>query len=121
MATLPRLKYARPADAGRATPWAIEWRRRWIRNVGSVHEYYVDKSLIAFYSNDRDPKWRLALQSEIEARPNRIADVLAACRKASREFDAKIRGLSGGRISPSVQTRASSNEKGNTKNVYPSR
>jgi hypothetical protein len=45
------------------------------------------KGLAALYSDDRDPTVRLELQAELEARPNGIAQVLAACRKASRDFD----------------------------------
>lgn len=88
MARVLLLRYPQPARASRPTKWAFDWRLRWFRNVGSVHQYHADNGLVACYSDDRDPAARLSLQRELEARPDGIAQVLAACRKIKRDFEA---------------------------------
>lgn len=88
-ATLPRLRYPvqRPA---RPTKWAEDWRKRWFRQVGTVAEYFDSKELIALYSEARDPAARLALQKELEDRPNGPEQVLAVCRRVARQWDRTI-------------------------------
>ncbi|WP_333605971.1 hypothetical protein [Novosphingobium sp.] len=86
---LPALRYHAARNA-RATKWAEDWRQRWFRQVGSVHQHYATKELVAFYSDDRDPAVRLALQQELEAHPNGPAQVLAVCRKVMRDWDRRI-------------------------------
>lgn len=76
--------------ATRPTKWAEEWRRRWCRAVGSVHQHQATKELIAFYSDERDPDVRLALQNELEARHNGAAQVLAVCRREVRQHNAAM-------------------------------
>ena len=90
MTGLPSLRYAPPPRAARPTRWAKEWRQRWFRQVGSVHEHYRTKEFVAFYADDRDPAARLALQAELEAMPNGVAQVLAVCRKVPRDFNSMI-------------------------------
>lgn len=86
---LPSLRY--PAQrAARPTKWAQDWRKRWFRQVGTVCEYFDSGELIALYSDARDPAARLALQHELEARPNGPAQVLAACRKVSSEWNRRV-------------------------------
>jgi hypothetical protein len=84
------LRYARTSRIGRPTAWAQDWRRRWLRNVGAVCEHHADRGLIACYSDARDPAMRLALQHELEARPDGVGQVLAACAKARRDFEARL-------------------------------
>ena len=85
---LPSLRYR--SNVATATKWAEGWRRRWFRYVGSVHQHYATGELVAFYSNQRDPAIRLALQRELEARRNGIGQVLAVCRREIREWNAGI-------------------------------
>lgn len=84
MSALPSLRYLAPA-ATLATPWAVDWRRRWFRYVGSVHQHHSTGELVAFYSYARDPSARLALQAELEARPGSVGEVLAVCRDEMAE------------------------------------
>jgi len=86
---LPSLRYQTQRSA-RPTKWAEDWRRRWFRQVGTVAEYFDTKELIALYSDARDPAARLALQQELEERPNGPAQVLAVCRKVAREWDRRV-------------------------------
>lgn len=85
------IRYDSPAQAIEATAWGHEWRKRWFRSVGSVHQHYQTNQLVAFYSDSRDPAVRLALQAELEARPTGIAEVLAACCEVRDRFDREIR------------------------------
>lgn len=84
---LPSITYPRPAAEAAATAWGADWRRRWLRQVGSVHEYHLNGALVAFYSNERDPAIRLALQAELESQQEGVAQVLAACRAEADRFD----------------------------------
>jgi hypothetical protein len=88
--TLPSIRYPAPSRAARATRWAEGWRKRWFRFVGSVHQHHATRELVAFYSDERPPERRIALQNELEARANGAGEVLAVCRRASRDFDRKI-------------------------------
>jgi hypothetical protein len=90
MAQIFSLRYAHPANSVPTTGWARDWRRQWFRHVGAVCDHADGAGLAAFYSTDRDPAARLALQAELEARPLGVAQVLAACREASEAFDRKI-------------------------------
>lgn len=86
---LPSLRY--PAQrAARPTKWADDWRRRWFRQVGSVHQHYATKELVAFYSDERDPAVRIALQKELEAHPNGSAQVADVCRKQARDWNRSV-------------------------------
>jgi hypothetical protein len=89
MMALPAIRYPAQRPA-RPTKWAEDWRRRWFRHVGSVHQHYATKELIAFYSDARDPTARIALQEELDARENGPAQVLAVCRKVAREWDRSV-------------------------------
>lgn len=91
MSGLPSIRYPAPVESPPATAWGSEWRRRWFRTVGSVHEHYQTGELVAYYSNQRDPVARLALQAELEARPNGVSDVLAACRAQVDAFNAAMK------------------------------
>ncbi|KKC27318.1 hypothetical protein [Sphingomonas sp. SRS2] len=91
MSGLPSLRYPAPAET-QATPWAADWRRRWFRHVGSVHQHHATGELVAFYSDARDPSARLALQAEIDAQLGGVAQVLAVCRAEAARADAMITG-----------------------------
>ncbi len=89
MSGLPSLRY--PAGTGsRLTVWGEDWRRRWFRNVGSVHQHGQTGELVAFYSDARDPAQRLALQAELEAQPEGVDQVLAACRAEGARYQTMI-------------------------------
>lgn len=90
MTGLPCIRYNRPERYVRPTAWGRDWRLRWFRHVGSVHQHWQNHQLVAFYSNDRDPAVRLALQTELEAQPSGPAEVIAACREASRRHDRMV-------------------------------
>lgn len=83
-----------PPAYGRVTEWAKDWRRRWNRYVGCTVDYRGQGVLYLAYSDDRPPAVRLALQAELEAAPNGVADVLATCAAHTRAFSAMIAGLS---------------------------
>jgi len=84
------LRYPPTLRMARATKWAFDWRMRWFRKVGSVHQHYRTGELVAFFSDLIDPTDRLSLQAELEARPNGPAQVLAACRKIANDFNAVV-------------------------------
>lgn len=86
---LPSLRYQTQRTA-RPTGWAEDWRRRWFRQVGTVCEYFDSGELIALYSDARDPAARLALQNELEERPDGPDQVLAVCRKVARDWDRSV-------------------------------
>jgi len=90
MAQVLSLRYPRPQGAVSPTAWGRDWRRRWFRNVGTVIDHVDGQGLAALYSDDRDPTARLALQAELEAQPDGVAQVLAACNEASKAVDDKI-------------------------------
>lgn len=92
MAQIRHLRYARPSQPARATAWGMDWRKRWFRHVGAVVEHLTDKGLHALYSDDRDPTARLALQHELEKRPDGVAQVIAACRAANRDWERRVFG-----------------------------
>ena len=87
MAHIDSIRYSRPVRYVRPTAWARDWRRRWCRTVGSVHQHGRTEELVAFYSDDRDPAARLALQAELESRPNGIAEVVAVCRSLMAQWN----------------------------------
>lgn len=89
MSGLPSIRYPAGTACG-STVWGEDWRRRWFRQVGSVHQHYRTGELVAFYSDQRDPAMRLALQAELEAQPDGVAQVLAACRAEAARYDAMI-------------------------------
>jgi hypothetical protein len=91
MAGFPSIRYDAPEREASSNDWGREWRKRWFRSAGSVHQHWQTRELVAFYSNDRDPSVRLALQSELETRPNGVTEVLAACREVKDSFDREIR------------------------------
>lgn len=87
MAELPSIRYSAPARASRRAAWGADWRSRWMRAVGSVHRHHATRQLVAFYSDSRDPAPRLALQAELERRPDGVAEVLAAVDRDNLQFD----------------------------------
>ena len=89
MAHYAALRY-NPGRYGRVTPWAKDWRRRWNRHVGCTVDYRGQGVLYLAYSDDLPKDMRLALQAELEARPNRIRDVLATCAAHTRAFNRSI-------------------------------
>lgn len=91
MARILSLRYPHPETAARPTKWAKDWRLRWFRRVGTVVDHIDGKGLACLYSDDRDPAARLALQADLEARPNGVGQVLAVCRKVTRDWNTKVR------------------------------
>ncbi len=89
MAHYDALRY-HPGRYGRVTNWAKDWRRRWNRHVGCSVDYRGQGILYLAYSDDRPRDTRLALQAELEAKPNRVQDVLATCAANTRAFNAMI-------------------------------
>lgn len=79
-----------PQGEGTATTWAHDWRRRWFRHVGCCVDYRGQGILYLAYSDDRPPEMRLALQAELEAAPNGIADVIAVCAAKRDEFNRMV-------------------------------
>ena len=89
MAHYAALRY-NPGRYGQITEWAKDWRRRWNRHVGCTVDYRGQGILYLAYSDDRPKNVRLALQAELEAEPNRIADVLETCAAHTRAFNAMV-------------------------------
>jgi len=79
-----------PSTKGKATAWAKDWRRRWFTYVGCCEDYLSQGVLYLAYSEDRPPEIRQALQAELEAQPNGIAEVVAVCAAMSRGFNRQI-------------------------------
>lgn len=91
MMTILSLRYTPPRPT-RATRWGEDWRKRWLKHVGSVHQHYQTGELIACYADEHDPTMRLALQAELEAKPHGVAQVLAAHRRVKRAWNAAVIG-----------------------------
>lgn len=91
MTGLSSLRYPPPGETSAPTLWGTDWRRRWLREVGSVHQHHLTGQLVAFYSDARDPAARLALQAELEGQPDGIAQVLAAVAAENERYEASLR------------------------------
>ena len=87
MTRMSSIRYPEPPRAARVTAWGQDWRLRWFRAAGSVHQHWQTRELVAFYSDACDPAALLALQQELEARPNGVAQVLAAVHKETRRWN----------------------------------
>jgi hypothetical protein len=89
--SLPRLRYPRPAAPIRQpSEWGNDWFLAWNRLCGTVYTDMETGELCALYSNSRDPKDRLRLQDELEARPNGVAEVIATVEARAAAFDRLI-------------------------------
>jgi hypothetical protein len=92
MTAVTSIRYDAPVDLCAPTDWGRDWRLRWFRSVGSVHQHWQTHQLVAFYSDTIDPTKRLALQAELEANPTGVAEVLAAHQEARDRHTRFMRG-----------------------------
>ena len=90
MTGLPSIRYLPPEHEVLPTPWAFDWRIRWFREVGSVHKHWKTGEMVAYYSDERPPAARLALQAELEAVPDGSAQVAAACEAIKDRWNAEV-------------------------------